>query len=83
MPVISQVMWEWTTPDVVGTQPCRNNCNLRQIWGSGQCIGNNTFYKKLMQPTSDDIDMRVCTDETSDNPEDEDIFLSFVEIFVM
>ena len=64
--------------DVVGTQKCTNNCRL--IWGSGQCIGRNTFYKNLMQPTSDDIEMRVCTD----NDElDEDIFLSFVEIFVM
>ena len=66
--------------DVLGTQPCRNNCSPRQIWGSGQCIGNITFYKNLMQPTSDDIEMRVCTDQAHD---DEDIFLSFVEIFVM
>ena len=66
--------------DVVGTQSCKDNCSPRQIWGSGQCIGNNTFYKNLMQPTSDDIEMRVCTDQAD---HDEDIFLSFVEIFVM
>ena len=59
---------------------CKDNCSPRQIWGSGQCIGNNTFYKNLMQPTSDDIEMRVCTDQAED---DEDIFLSFVELYVM
>ena len=64
--------------DVV--ERCRTNCSPRQIWDSGQCIGNNTFYKNLMQPTSDDIEMRVCTDQVDRN---EDIFLSFVEIFVM
>ena len=67
--------------DVV--ERCKGNCSPRQIWGSGQCIGNNTFYKNRMQPTSDDIEMRVCTNQTAMNPEDEDIFLSFVEIFVM
>ena len=64
--------------DVV--EHCKGNCSPRQIWGSGQCIGNNTFYKNLMQPTSDYIEMRVCTDQAEG---DEDIFLSFVEIFVM
>ena len=43
---------------------CKSNCSPRQIWGIGQCIGNSTFYKNLMQPTSDDIEMRVCTDQT-------------------
>ena len=59
---------------------CKDNCSPRQIWGSGHCIGNNTFYKNLMQPTSDDIDMRVCTDQAEN---DEDIFLSFIEIYVL
>ena len=66
--------------DVVGTQKCGIGCSPRQIWGSGQCIGNNTFYKNLMQPTSDDIEMRVCTDQAE---EDEDIFLSYIELYVM
>ena len=66
--------------DVVGTQKCGIGCSPRQIWGSGQCIGNNTFYKNLMQTTSDDIEMRVCTDLAED---DEDIFLSFIELYVM
>ena len=67
--------------DVV--KECNSNCSPRQIWDSGQCIGNNTFYKNLTQSTSDDIEMRVCTDQTAVNPADEDIFLSFVEIFTM
>ena len=66
--------------DVLGTQSCKNNSGLRQIWGSGQCIGNNTFYKNLTQPTSDDREMRVCTDQAED---DEDIYLSFIELYVM
>ena len=58
-------------------------CSPRHILGSGQCIGNNTFYKNLMQPISDDIKMRVCTDQTAENPDDEDIFLSYVELYVV
>ena len=64
--------------DVV--ERCKSNCSPRQIWGSGQCIGNNTFYKKLTQPTSDNIEMRVCTDQAEN---DEDIFLSLVELYIM
>ena len=30
--------------DVVGTQACKLNCSPRQIWGSGQCIGNITSH---------------------------------------
>ena len=66
--------------DVLGTRACKIGCSPRQIWGSGQCIGNNTFYKNLMQPTSDNIKMRVCTDQAED---DEDIYLSFIELYVM
>ena len=59
---------------------CRGSCRSRQIWGSGQCIGSNTFYKNLTQLTSDDIQMRVCTDQDEN---DEDIFFSFVELYIM
>ena len=64
--------------DVV--ERCRDNCSPRQIWDSGHCIGNNTFYKNLMKPTSDDREMRVCADQADS---DEDVFLSFVEPYVM
>ena len=45
------------------------------------CSFNNPpwFYKQLPQATTDDIEMRVCRDEESDN---EDIALDIVEIFV-
>ena len=64
--------------DVV--EQCRDSCSPRQIWGDNQCKGSNTFFKNLMQPTSDDIEMRVCTDQDEN---DEEIFLSFVELYVM
>ena len=64
--------------DVV--ERCKSGCSPRQIWGSGQCTGSNTFYKNLMQPTTDAIEMSVCTDQVEG---DEDIFLSFVELYVM
>ena len=64
--------------DVV--ERCRDICSPRQIWGSSQCIGSNTFYKNLTQTISDDIEMRVCTDQDEN---DENIFLSFVELYVM
>ena len=66
--------------DVVGTQKCGIGCSPRQIWASGQCIGSNTFYKNLTQLTYDDIEMRVCTDQAEG---DEDIYLSFVELYVV
>ena len=64
--------------DVVGRQRCENNCRL--MWGSGQYIGNNKFYKNLMKLISEDIDMRVGTDQGVHN---ENILLSFVELHVM
>ena len=64
----------------VVVEQCRGSCRSRQIWGSGQCIGSNTFYKNLTQLTSDYIQMRVCTDQDEN---DEDIFFSFVELYIM
>ena len=52
-------------------EQCKGNCSPRQIWCSDECIGNSTVYKNLMQPTSDDIEMRVCTDQAD---HDEDIY---------
>ena len=45
------------------------------------CSFNNPpwFYKQLPQATTDDIEMRVCRDEESEN---EDIAIEIVEIFV-
>ena len=45
------------------------------------CSFNNPpwFYKQLPQPTTDDLEMRVCRDEEVSN---EDIALESVEIYV-
>ena len=80
---------DWRVPSFVGTnyscvlvETCTTSpspCPL--LWnGKGdQCVGNETFYRTLTQPTNDDIEMRVCRDQDS---ADEDILLTFVEIFV-
>ena len=45
------------------------------------CAFNNPpwFYKQLPQPTTDDIEMRVCRDEDASN---EDIAIEMVEIYI-
>ena len=45
------------------------------------CSFNNPpwFYKLLPQPTTDDIEMRVCRDSDRDN---EDIYISSIDIYV-
>ena len=54
-------------------------CNLSQLWDGGQCVGGATFYRQLPQPTTDNIEMRVCRGQDQN---DEDILITFVEIFV-
>ena len=58
------------------------------LWDGNGCAVNSTcctfnnppwFYKQLLSPTTDDIEMRVCRDEPRDF---EDIALSHVEIYV-
>ncbi len=45
------------------------------------CSFNNPpwFYKELPEPTTDDIEMRVCTDQRSTN---EDIAIEKIDIYV-
>ena len=50
------------------------------LWNGNECVGTTTFYRQLPQPTSDDIDMRVCRDEGRLN---EDFLLTFIEIYVV
>ena len=59
-----------------------NTCFPNTLWGSEaqQCLGNETFYRQLSESTADNIEMRVCRDEPRSN---EDILISFVELFVM
>ena len=58
------------------------------LWDGRGCIPSNPccsfnnppwFYKQLLQPTTDDLEMRVCRDEDVSN---EDIALESVEIYV-
>ena len=58
------------------------------LWDGDGCIPSNPccsfnnppwFYKQLPQPTTDDLEMRVCRDEDISN---EDIALESVEIYV-
>ena len=76
--------------DTGSESPARNNYFYRSdpLWdGSGCgrtsrcCAFNNPpwFCKQLPQPTSDDIEMRVCLDQANT---DEDIALESVEIYV-
>ena len=61
-----------------------SKCLRGDLWGNSnrvqQCFGSETFYRQLSESTTDNIEMRVCTDEPRSN---EDIFISFVEIFVL
>ena len=59
-----------------------NSCFPNTLWGNDtqQCFGNVTFYRQLSVSTTDNIEMRVCRDEPRSN---EDILISFVELFVM
>ena len=58
------------------------------LWDGRGCISSNPccsfnnppwFHKQLPQPTTDDLEMRVCRDEDVSN---EDIALERVEIYV-
>ena len=61
--------------------PCSSGtsvCN-EPLWDGNQCVGNATFYKELPQPTTDNIEMRICRDQDRG---DEDILITLVEIYV-
>ncbi len=55
-------------------------CYVNSLWDGDQCVGNGTFYRQLSQPTREDIEMRVCRAQSR---YDEDILITFVEIFVL
>ena len=59
-----------------------NSCFSNTIWGSEaqQCFGNETFYRQLSESTTDNIEMTVCRDQSRS---DEDILISFIELFVL
>ena len=68
-----------TTPILYSNDP---------LWDGRGCIPSNPccsfnnppwFYKQLPQPTTDNIEMRVCKDERASN---EDVAIETIEIFV-
>ena len=62
-------------------------CDTRNLWngvcsGSSACCSFNSppwFHKQLPQPTTNDIEMRICRNEERDN---EDVLIQIVEIYV-
>ena len=67
------------------TCDANSGCTVNQVcgnllWDGNECEGTTTFYRQLPQPTSDDIEMRVCRDENRDN---EDFLLTFIEMYVV
>ena len=63
-----------------------NYQNIQWIGGScgsqSQCCSLNNptqFYKQLPQPTTDDIEMRLCRDQSGSN---ENIFIDMIDIYV-
>ena len=60
----------------------KGSCGFEDaIWTDGLlCFGNETFYRQLSELTTDNIEMRVCRDQGRN---DEDILLSYLEIFVL
>ena len=67
------------------TCDANSGCSLNKVcgnllWNGNECVGTTTFYRQLPQPTSDDIEMRVCRDEGRSN---EDFLLTFIEIYII
>ena len=57
-----------------------STCRLVEVWNDGNlCNGTNNFYRNLTQTTTEDLEMRLCRDQAAS---DEDIFITFIEIFV-
>ena len=54
-------------------------CHPAELWSGSQCRGGGTFHNVLSQATTDDLEMRLCRDQPTS---DEDIFITFIEIFV-
>ena len=57
-----------------------STCRLVEVWNENNlCNGGNMFYRNLTQTTTEDLEMRLCRDQAAS---DEDIFITFIEIFV-
>ena len=61
------------------------------LWQGTGCTSSNAccsfnnppwFYKQLPQPTTDDIEMRVCRDEERGPTINEDIYIQIAEVYI-
>ena len=73
-----------TVPPYVGTDyfcDVSSSCTDRLWDGAGSLAGDeaNCFYKVLPQPTTDDIEFRVCTKQ---NSAIEDVYIEYVKIYI-
>ena len=66
--------------ELVRQCPTNTVCNSDILWNGGQCVGEDSFYKELSLPTTQDIELRLCRGQ---HRHDEDILITFVELFVM
>ena len=58
-----------------------STCRFVEVWNDNNLCngGGNMFHRNLTQTTTEDLEMRLCRDQPS---LDEDIFITFIEIFV-
>ena len=90
---ISQVGQASSPPNFVGSEGSSGQYNYQHVysddplWDGAGCGSQNTccsfnnppwFYKQLSEPTTEDIEMRVCRNEKVNN---EDIAVDMIEIF--
>ena len=54
-------------------------CNSNQLWDGGQCVGGESFFRDLPEPTTEQIEMRVCREQ---DRLDEDILVTEIELYV-
>ena len=65
--------------DVVGSNYFCDHIS-RPLWNAERCTGSNSpyFTADLPSPTTDDIEVRICTDQ---NTADENIFIESLELY--
>ena len=54
-------------------------CNSNQLWDGSQCVGGESFFRDLPEPTTEQIEMRVCREQ---DRLDEDILVTEIELYV-
>ena len=54
-------------------------CSSNLLWDGGQCDGGESFFRNLSEPTTEQIEMRVCREQERS---DEDILVTEIELYV-